>query len=224
GTNIKGIKIGVPHEYFLAGMNKAVEEKVREAISSLRRQGAQIIDISLPHTKYALPVYYIITPSELSSNLGRYDGIRYGLSAQAEAKDLADIYFKTRGKGFGAEPKRRIMLGTYALSAGYYDAYYRQAQKVRTIIIAEFEAAFKEVDVIITPTTPDIAFKFGANKDPLQMYLEDMFTLSSSLAGLPAISVPCGMIDNLPVGCQIIGGKFKEGMVMRIADKITISK
>src|SRR3989344_3699026 len=194
GKNIKGVKIGVPHEYFLAGMNKAVEDKVKEAIESLRQKGAKIINISLPHTKYALPVYYIITPSEVSSNLGRYDGIRYPLpSDPAVLRDgagipnpssrycrdegsLIDLYKKNRGRGFGAEAKRRIMLGTYALSAGYYDAYYLQAQKVRTIIIEEFEAAFKEVDVIITPTTPDIAFKFGANKDPLKMYLEDIFS------------------------------------------------
>ncbi|OGF19213.1 glutaminyl-tRNA synthase (glutamine-hydrolyzing) subunit A [Candidatus Falkowbacteria bacterium RIFCSPLOWO2_02_FULL_45_15] len=237
GKNIKGVKIGVPHEYFLAGMNKAVEDKVKEAIESLRQKGAKIINISLPHTKYALPVYYIITPSEVSSNLGRYDGIRYPLpSDPAVLRDgagipnpssrycrdegsLIDLYKKNRGRGFGAEAKRRIMLGTYALSAGYYDAYYLQAQKVRTIIIEEFEAAFKEVDVIITPTTPDIAFKFGANKDPLKMYLEDIFTLSSSLAGLPAISVPCGIVDKMPVGCQIIGRKFEEGMVMRVAGR-----
>ena len=237
GKNIKGVKIGVPHEYFLAGMNKAVEDKVKEAIESLRQKGAKIINISLPHTKYALPVYYIITPSEVSSNLGRYDGIRYPLpSDPAVLRDgagipnpssrycrdegsLIDLYKKNRGRGFGAEAKRRIMLGTYALSAGYYDAYYLQAQKVRTIIIEEFEAAFKEVDVIITPTTPDIAFKFGANKDPLKMYLEDIFTLSSSLAGLPAISVPCGIVDKMPVGCQIIGRKFEEGMVMRVAER-----
>jgi len=218
-------------------MNKAVEDKVKEAIESLRQKGAKIINISLPHTKYALPVYYIITPSEVSSNLGRYDGIRYPLpSDPAVLRDgagipnpssrycrdegsLIDLYKKNRGRGFGAEAKRRIMLGTYALSAGYYDAYYLQAQKVRTIIIEEFEAAFKEVDVIITPTTPDIAFKFGANKDPLKMYLEDIFTLSSSLAGLPAISVPCGIVDKMPVGCQIIGRKFEEGMVMRVAGR-----
>ena len=209
-NNIKGIKIGVPHEFFLKGIDKEVEKKVREAIESLKKQGAEIVDISLPHTKYALPAYYIITPCEISSNLGRFDGIRYGLSEQAEAKSLAEIYLKTRGKGFGAEAKRRIMLGTYALSAGYYDAYYLQAQKVRTIIIEEFASAFKEVDVIITPTTPDIAFKFDANKDPLKMYLEDIFTLSPSLAGLPAISVPCGTVDKMPVGCQIIGRKYNR--------------
>lgn len=236
--NIKGVKIGVPHEYFLAGMNKEVEVKIKEAIEHLKKQGAKIIDISLPHTRYALPVYYIITPSEVSSNLGRYDGIRYPLPSplpvpplirggreggvEASEGSLIDLYKKNRGRGFGAETKRRIMLGTYALSAGYYDAYYLQAQKVRTIIIEEFEAAFKEVDAIITPTTPDTAFKFGANKDPLKMYLEDMFTLSSSLAGLPAISVPCGMVDNLPVGCQIIGRKFAEGMVIKVGDKINI--
>jgi len=235
-NNIKGLKIGVPYEFFLEGMNKEVEQKVKEAIESLKKQGAEIIDINLPHTKYALPVYYIITPSEVSSNLGRFDGIRYPLPSplpvpplirggreggvEAGEGSLIDLYKKNRGRGFGAEAKRRIMLGTYALSAGYYDAYYLQAQKVRTIIINEFEAAFKKVDAIITPTTPDIAFKFGENKDPLKMYLEDIFTLSPSLAGLPAISVPCGLVDKMPVGCQIIGRKFAEGMVMRVADKI----
>jgi len=218
-TSVKGLKIGVPVEYFVEGMNKEVEQKVRDSIKDLEKQGAKIVEISLPHTKYALPAYYIITPSEVSSNLGRYDGIRYPLTPQGEVKDLLDLYKKNRSK-FGPETKRRIMLGTYALSAGYYDAYYLQAQKVRTKIIKEFEQAFKEVDVIITPTTPDIAFKIGANKDPLKMYLEDIFTLASSLAGLPAISVPCGKVNKMPVGAQVIGKKFDESTVLRVADKI----
>jgi len=219
--DIKGLKIGVPKDFFVDGMNKDIEKSVRDAIKKLKDQGADIIDISLPHTKYALAVYYIITPSEISSNLGKFDGIRYGLSEQKDAKDLNDIYFKTRGKGFGAETKRRIMLGTYTLSAGYYDAYYLQAQKVRTKIIKEFDQVFDKVDVLITPSTPNIAFKIGDRKDPLSMYLEDIFTLSPSLAGLPAMSVPCGIVDNMPVGVQVIGKKFDEGTVLRVANSIT---
>jgi len=219
-SDVAGLKIGVPDEFFISEMDQAVAEKIKETIAALKARGAKIINVSLPHTKYALPVYYIITPSEVSSNLGRYDGIRYGFSAQKEAENLADIYFKTRGRGFGQEPKRRIMLGTYVLSAGYYDAYYVQAQKVRTIINREFDEVFKKVDVLVTPATPGTAFKIGVKKDPLSMYLEDIFTLSPSLAGLPAISVPCGLVDNLPVGCQIIGRKFAEGMVMKVASKI----
>ena len=218
--DIKGLKIGVPIEFFTKEINKEAEKLIRNTIDKLKKSGAKIIEISLPNTKYALPVYYIITPSEVSSNLGRFDGIRYGLSAEKDIKNLADIYFKTRGQGFGSEVKRRIMLGTYALSAGYYDAYYLQAQKVRTKIIEEFEQAFKQIDVLITPTTPDVAFKIGAKQDPLQMYLQDIFTLSPSLAGLPAISVPCGTVDKMPVGAQIIGKKFDESTVLRVADKI----
>jgi len=218
--DIKGLKIGVPIEFFTKEINKEAEKLIRNTIDKLKKSGAKIIEISLPNTKYALPVYYIITPSEVSSNLGRFDGIRYGLSAEKDIKNLADIYFKTRGQGFGSEVKRRIMLGTYALSAGYYDAYYLQAQKVRTKIIEEFEQAFKQIDVLITPTTPDVAFKIGAKQDPLQMYLQDIFTPSPSLAGLPAISVPCGTVDKMPVGAQIIGKKFDESTVLRVADKI----
>jgi len=218
--DIKKLKIGVPKEFFIDGMNKDIDKSVREAIEKLKKQGAEIVEISLPHTKYALPVYYIITPSEVSSNLGRHDGIRYGLSEQKEAKDLNDIYFKTRGKGFGAETKRRIMLGTYALSAGYYDAYYLQAQKVRTIIIKELDEAFKRVDALVVPTCPNIAFKIGEHTDPLSMYLEDIFLDSASVAGLPAVSVPYGKSENMPVGVQVIGKKFDEGAVLRVADKI----
>lgn len=229
------IKIGIPDEFFTPqrmsktnsgagftkGMNKGVEKAVQDAVDDLKKQGAKVMKISLPYTKYALPVYYIITPSEISSNLGRYDGIRYGISIDKDVKDLLDVYKKTRGRGFGAETKRRIMLGTYALSAGYYDAYYLKAQKVRTKICEDFEEAFKKVDVIITPTSPDIAFKIGSRQDPVKMYLEDIFMVSPSLAGLPAISVPCGSVENLPVGVQLIGKKFDEGILFRVGNILT---
>ncbi len=218
--DIKGLKIGVPTEFFVEGMDKKVEKTVREAIAKLEKQGVKIEEVSLPHTKYAITAYYIITPSEISSNLGKFDGIRYGLSEQKNVKNLDEIYFKTRGKGFGAEVKRRIMIGTYTLSAGYYDAYYLRAQKVRTKVIEEFNAVFKKVDVLIAPTMPTVAFKIGENKNPLDMYLEDVFTLSPSLAGLPAVSVPYGEVDDMPVGVQVIGKKFDESTVLRVADKI----
>ncbi|MBU4256950.1 Asp-tRNA(Asn)/Glu-tRNA(Gln) amidotransferase subunit GatA [Patescibacteria group bacterium] len=243
--SIKGLKIGVPKEYFIKGMEKQVEEAVKAAIAKMEELGGEIIPVSLPHTKYAVPVYYIITPSEISSNLARFDGIKYGLS-EKDAQNLAEIYFKSRGKGFGPEAKRRIMLGTYVLSAGYYDAYYLQAQKVRTRIIQEFDRVLSEVDILATPTSPDTAFKIGEkSNDPMQMYLEDIFVSGASLAGLPAISVPCGFINpigykenkmkcgdiegnklnekqksgagGLPVGLQIIGRRFDEATIMRAA-------
>ncbi|MFH0856838.1 MAG: amidase family protein, partial [bacterium] len=178
--------------------------------------GAEIVEISLPHTKYAVPVYYIITPAEISSNLARFDGIRYGLSKQ-DGKNLLDIYLDSRGQGFGDEAKRRIMLGTFALSSGYYDAYYLKAQKVRAIIKKEIDEQLEKVDVIITPTTPDLPFKIGEqSNDPMKMYLEDIFLSTASLAGLPAISVPCGKIGNLPVGMQIIGRSMGEGDILKV--------
>ena len=214
--DIKDLTIGLPKEYFIKGINPGVREAVDKAVAEIKDLGAKVKEISLPHTKYGIPVYYIITPSEISSNLGRFDGIRYGFTAK-EAKDLKEIYSKTRGQGFGAETKRRIMLGTYALSAGYYDAYYKQAQKVRTKIKDELDAALEEEDAIITPTQPDIAFKIGEKSDdPLQMYLVDIFVTSASLAGLPAISIPCGFSDKLPVGMQLIGKRFDEEMLFRI--------
>jgi len=216
--NIKGLTIGLPKEYFIEGINPGVREAVEKAVTKIKELGAEIKEISLPHTKYGIPVYYIITPSEISSNLGRFDGIRYGFTAK-EVKNLKEIYSKTRGEGFGAETKRRIMLGTYVLSAGYYDAYYKQAQKVRTKIKDELDAALEEVDVIITPTQPDIAFKIGAkSEDPLQMYLEDIFVAPASLAGLPAISIPAGLSEKMPVGLQIIGKRFDEEMLFRIGN------
>ena len=215
--NIKGLKIGLPKEYFLKGIEKGVLDVVNKAVEKLEELGVEIVSISLPHTKYVIPVYYIITPSEISSNLARFDGIKYGLS-EKQADNLKDIYFKTRGKGFGPEAKRRIMLGTYALSAGYYDAYYLQAQKVRTKIKEEFDSELKNLDAIITPTSPHIAFKIGQQSDdPLQMYLEDVFVAGASLAGLPAISIPAGFSEKMPVGLQLIGKRFDESTLFKIA-------
>ncbi len=213
---VRGLKIGVPKEYFIAGIQPEVEKKTRAAIEMLKNLGAEIREISLPHTEYALPVYYIIAPAEASANLARYDGVRYG--PRAEADNLWDVYFKTRGQKFGAEVARRIMIGTYALSAGYYDAYYGQAQKVRTLIKRDFENAFKDVDVIAAPTAPTTAFKIGEHvNDPLAMYLEDVFTLPASLAGVPGISFNVGFDkNNLPVGLQLIGSHFREDLLLRV--------
>lgn len=217
-NDVAGLKIGIPKEYFVAGLDKEVEESVREAIGALEKHGAKIIEISLPHTEYCLAVYYILAPSEASANLARYDGVKYGYRAR-DAADLLTTYMKTRGKGFGAEVKRRIMLGTYALSSGYYDAYYRKAQKVRTLIKRDFDEAFKNVDVIITPTAPTAAFKIGEKMDdPLQMYLSDIFTISVNLAGIPAISLPCGFTKSkMPLGLQIMAKHFAEETIFRAA-------
>ncbi|MDD5031486.1 MAG: Asp-tRNA(Asn)/Glu-tRNA(Gln) amidotransferase subunit GatA [Patescibacteria group bacterium] len=217
GKSLKGLKIGRPEEYFGQGVEKGVRQTIEKAIAKLEELGAEIVPIRLPHTKYGVPVYYIITPSEVSSNLARFDGIRYGFSSE-QVKDLKDVYVKSRGKGFGPEAKRRIMLGTYVLSAGYYDAYYLQAQKVRTKIKEELDYELEKLDAIITPTQPSPAFKIGENSDdPLKMYLEDIFQEGASLAGLPAISVPCGFSSGLPVGLQLIGKRFDEEMIFRIA-------
>lgn len=214
--DLKGLKIGLPIECYGDGLSAVVRQSVEEAKKKFVELGAELKEISLPHTKYAIPVYYIITPSEISSNLARFDGIKYGLSA--EGKDLLEVYTKSRGQGFGREAKRRIMLGTYALSAGYRDAYYLQAQKVRTKIKEELDAALKEVDVILTPTQPTAAFKIGEHtSDPLEMYLEDIFVSGPSLAGLPAMSIPCGFDNGLPLGMQLIGPRFGEGKIFRFA-------
>lgn len=217
GRDIKGMKIGIPEEYFIEGMDKEVERSVKEAIRTLESLGAIPIEVSLQHTGYAVATYYVIAMSEASSNLARYDGVKYGL--RSEGKDLMDIYMNTRAKGFGAEVKRRIMLGTYSLSSGYYEAYYRKSQQVRTLIKKDFEDAFRNVDVIVTPTTPTAAFKIGEKtSDPLQMYLSDIFTISVNLAGVPAISIPCGFTsDNLPVGLQFIGKHFNEESIIKLA-------
>jgi aspartyl-tRNA(Asn)/glutamyl-tRNA(Gln) amidotransferase subunit A len=198
-------------------MQPDIEQAVRDAIRQLEKSGMEIVEVSLPHTEYAVAVYYLIATAEASSNLARYDGMRYGYRAQA--KDLTETYFKTRQEGFGPEVKRRIMLGTYALSAGYYDAYYLKAQKVRALIKRDFEAAFKKCDVIVTPTTPTTAFKVGEKTaDPLAMYLSDIFTISVNLAGLPGLSLPCGFdAEKMPIGMQIIGKHFDEATMLRVA-------
>jgi aspartyl-tRNA(Asn)/glutamyl-tRNA(Gln) amidotransferase subunit A len=217
GQNVRGIKLGVPKEYFIAGIEKEVESSVREAIRKLEDLGAIPVEISLPHSGYAIATYYILATSEASSNLARYDGVKYG--CRAEGKDLMAMYMNTRAKGFGAEIKRRIMLGTYALSSGYYEAYYKKAQQVRTLIKQDFEKAFQKVDVIVTPTSPSVAFKVGEKSaDPLQMYLSDIFTISVNLAGVPGISIPCGFTaENLPVGLQLIGRHFDEELLLKVS-------
>ncbi|HOC53399.1 MAG TPA: Asp-tRNA(Asn)/Glu-tRNA(Gln) amidotransferase subunit GatA [Candidatus Pacearchaeota archaeon] len=213
---IKKIKIGVPKEYFAQGLDPKIEESVRNAISFYEKQGAEIIEISLPHTEYALACYYIIAPSEASANLARFDGIRYGKVSSGE--NLMDYYLQNRTKGFGEEVKKRIILGTYTLSAGYYDEYYKKALKVRTLIKQDFEKAFEKVDVIIGPTSPCLPFKIGELiDDPLAMYLSDIYTVSVNLAGLPAISIPCGKSNGLPIGMQIIAPAFMENNLFNIA-------
>ncbi len=216
--DVKGMKIGIPKEYFIEGMDPEVERSVRDAIKTLEGLGAKVVDVSLPHTGYAVAAYYILATSEASSNLARYDGVKYGFRVEG-AKDLLDLYLKSRSRGFGPEVKRRIMLGTYALSAGYYEAYYKKGQQARTLIKRDFDEAFKQVDVIATPTAPTAAFKIGEKSaDPLQMYLSDIFTISVNLAGIPGISVPCGFTkNNLPIGLQLLGRHFDEESVLRAA-------
>ena len=212
---LKGVKLGLPRQYFVKGMEPGVEARVREAVSALESAGATIVDIDLPHTEYGLATYYIIAPAEASANLARHDGIRYGLSDRGG--DVLANYLATRGRGFGAEVKRRIMLGTYALSAGYYDAYYLKAQKVRTLIKGDFDAAFEQVDALVAPTSPTVAFPFGARlSDPVSMYLSDACTLPVNVAGLPGISVPCGLSDGLPVGLQFIGQAWDESRLFQL--------
>ena len=214
--DIKGMKLGVPKEYFVEGIQPGVDSVIRIAINELEKLGASIEEVSLPHTRYALAVYYIIAPSEASANLARYDGVKYGLSHK-EATGMWENMEKTRQYGFGPEVKRRIMLGTYALSAGYYDAYYLKAQKVRTLIRREFDSVFEKVDALITPTSPTVPFKIGEKTDdPLQMYLSDVCTLPINIAGVPALSIPAGFSEGLPVGMQIIGKPFAEETIMKI--------
>jgi aspartyl-tRNA(Asn)/glutamyl-tRNA(Gln) amidotransferase subunit A len=215
--DVREMRVGVPKEYFIRGMQPEVEKAVRAAIDELASLGAEIVPLSLPHTEYGLPVYYLIAPAEASANLARYDGVKYGYS-YPDPTDVWDAYRKTRQHGFGAEVKRRIMLGTYALSAGYYDAYYLKAQQVRTLIKQDFETAFERCDVIAAPTTPSVAFCIGEKiDDPLQMYLSDVFTLSVNLAGICGLSLPCGFADGLPVGLQLMGPAFGEEKVLRVA-------
>jgi aspartyl-tRNA(Asn)/glutamyl-tRNA(Gln) amidotransferase subunit A len=216
-VSLRGLKVGVPREFFIDGMQPETEQAVRAGIDTLKQLGAEIQEIHLPNTSLGLPVYYLIAPAEASANLARFDGVKYGLRAQGS--DLIDTTMKTRGEGFGPEVKRRIMLGTYALSAGYYDAYYIRAQKVRTLIKRDFERAFEQVDVIAAPVSPSTAFKIGEKSDdPIQMYLADVFTLTVSLAGIAGISVPCGFDKNrLPIGLQLIGPAFGEQRVLEVA-------
>ena len=216
--NIKGLKLGLPKEYFIGGVDPAVTAAVQSAVKQLQGMGAEVVEISLPHTEYAVATYYIVATAEASANLARFDGIRYGL--RVEGADPIDLYSKTRGAGFGAEVKRRIILGTYVLSSGYYDAYYLRAQKVRTLIRQDFLKAFERVDAIVTPTTPTAAFKVGEKSDdPMQMYLSDIFTISCNLAGICGISLPCGFTGNpkLPIGLQILGKPFGESNLLKIA-------
>lgn len=218
-NDVKGKRIGIPKEYFVAGMDKEAESAIKEAIALLKGKGAQMIEVSLPHTEYAVAVYYILATAEASSNLARFDGVQYGYRCEDPA-NLLDMYERTRGEGFGAEAKRRIILGTYVLSSGYYDAYYLKAQKVRTLIKNDFERVFESgCDCILTPTSPTAAFKAGEKlSDPLSMYLSDIFTISVNLAGVPAISMPCGFTKNgLPIGMQLIGNFFKEEELFRVA-------
>ncbi|MBP1721128.1 MAG: aspartyl/glutamyl-tRNA(asn/gln) amidotransferase subunit [Deltaproteobacteria bacterium] len=216
--DIRGWTVGIPKEYFIEGIDPEVEGAVRKAITVLEGLGAKCVDISLPHTEYCLAVYYVIAPAEASSNLARYDGVKYGYRSTG-SRDLLDMYKMTRSEGFGAEVKRRIMIGTYALSSGYYDAYYKKASQVRTLIKRDFQEAFKSCDVIITPTTPTPAFRIGEKTDdPLQMYLSDIFTISTNLAGIPGISVPCGYTKSgLPIGVQFLAGHFEEGKLLQVA-------
>jgi aspartyl-tRNA(Asn)/glutamyl-tRNA(Gln) amidotransferase subunit A len=212
---VEGMRLGVPREYMGEGLEPGVRQAVKSAFSVLEGLGATLVEVSLPTTDAALSTYYIIAPAECSANLARMDGVRFGL--HVDRASLTDTYLQSRDQGFGPEVKRRIMLGTYALSSGYYDAYYRQAQKVRTLIAAEFDTAFENVDALVCPTSPVVAFEKGAKNDPLSMYLCDVLTIPVNLAGLPGISVPCGVSDGLPVGLQVIGPRFQDGRVLRVA-------
>ena len=215
---VKGMKLGIPKEYFVAGMEAGVESALQEAIRTYEKLGMEIHEVSLPHTKYGLPVYYLLLFAEASANLARMDGTRFGLSVSDGAKDVIDIYLKTRHEGFGDEVKRRIMLGAYALSAGYYDAYYLKAQKVRTLLRRDFETALASVDVLLAPTCPTTAFKLGEKtSDPLEMYLSDIYVVATNPAGVPALAVPCGFSNNMPVGMQLIGKHLDEQTLFQVA-------
>jgi aspartyl-tRNA(Asn)/glutamyl-tRNA(Gln) amidotransferase subunit A len=219
-ASLEGLKVGLPKEYFRKDLDPSIAKAILQTAKQLETMGATLVDISLQHTELAVPCYYIIAPAEASSNLSRYDGVRFGHRAE-NPKDLNDLYCKTRSEGFGEEVKRRIMLGTYALSSGYYDAYYVKAQKVRRMIKADFDNAFKTVDVILSTTTPSTAFELNSDKsnNPVQMYLNDLYTIAVNLAGLPALSMPCGFINNLPVGAQLIGPHFSESKLLNVAHR-----
>ena len=215
---IKGLKIGIPKEFFSEGLDTDVEKIIEQGIAEYKKLGAEIVDISLPNNHLSIPVYYVIAPAEASSNLSRYDGVRYGYRTK-EYDDLMDMYCKTREEGFGEEVKRRIMIGTYVLSAGYYDAYYLKAQKIRRLISEDFSKAFKKCDVILGPSAPSVSFPIGDKKeDPLKMYMQDVYTISTNLAGLPGLSMPAGLINNLPVGIQLIGNYFSEAKLLNVAN------
>jgi len=217
GQSLKGLKVGVPKEYRVDGTNPEITKLWEQGVAMMKDAGAEIVDVSLPHTKYALQTYYVIAPAECSSNLARYDGVRFG--ARSEGANLVETYEKTRGEGFGAEVKRRILIGTYVLSAGYYDAYYNKARRVRKLIWQDFIEAYKKCDVLLTPTTPTAAFAIGENTaDPVTMYLNDLFTIPASMAGMPGMSVPVGLnADGLPLGLQLLGKPFDEETVIKAA-------
>ncbi|MEJ2382534.1 MAG: Asp-tRNA(Asn)/Glu-tRNA(Gln) amidotransferase subunit GatA [Gammaproteobacteria bacterium] len=215
--SVRGLKIGLPKEYFGGGLDGAVAKVIDAAVAEYRRLGAEVVEVSLPNSDLSVPTYYVVAPAECSSNLSRFDGVRYGYRCEAPA-DLEDLYKRSRGEGFGAEVKRRIMIGTYALSAGYYDAYYLKAQQMRRLISEDFRKAFEQVDVIMGPTSPTVAFKLGEKfNDPVTMYLSDIFTIACNLAGLPGMSIPAGFVDGMPVGLQIIGNYFAEGRLLNVA-------
>ena len=216
--DVRGLKVGIPKEYYLAGLDGEVQALWNRGAQWLKEAGAEIVEVSLPHTEYALATYYIIAPAEASSNLARYDGVRYGLRVREDGDSLDAMYEKTRSTGFGAEVKRRILMGTYVLSAGYYDAYYKKAQRVRYLIAQDFKKAFQKCDILLTPTAPSAAFAVGEEMDPVTMYLNDVFTVPASLAGLPAMSVPTGLTkQGMPLGLQLIGKSFDEATVLRTA-------
>jgi len=216
---LKGLRIGLLKEFFDQGLDPRIEALLRTALEQLRVQGATLTDVSLPNLPLSVPTYYVVAPAECSSNLARFDGVRFGYRCE-NPRDLKDLYERSRGEGFGAEVKRRIMTGTYVLSAGYYDAYYLKAQRVRALIAADFERAFSTVDVLIGPTTPTVAFEIGAKtSDPVTMYLNDIYTIGANLAGLPAVSIPCGLVDGLPAGLQIVGPHFSEAKLLNVAHR-----
>ena len=219
---LKSLRIGIPKEYFSEGLDPEIAARVKKVGEFLEKQGATVQEVSLPHTGYGLAVYYIITPSEASSNLARFDGIRYGV--RVENSSIEELVSRSRGKGFGSEPKRRIILGTFALSSGYADQYYLRAVKVRSLIAQDFERAFEKVDLLLTPTAPTVAFKIGEKKDPLSMYLSDIFTIPANLAGLPGLSVPAGTVKNLPVRVQLLGPKFSEDILFEVGEAIEKEK
>ena len=214
--SLRGLKIGVPKQHFAKGLSTEVEESIRQALKEFEKLGATIKEVDLPNNHLSVPSYYVIAPAEASANLSRYDGVRYGYRCE-NPTDLKDMYMRTRSEGFGSEVKRRIMVGTYALSAGYYDAYYQKAQKIRRLIKNDFDSVFSTVDVIVGPTSPHTAFGIGTTTDPVKMYLEDIYTIAVNLAGLPGISIPAGFGGNLPIGMQIIGREFAEAKLLNVA-------